>query len=145
MPGLVTCPPARPWPRPVATWPSHIDGLGRHAEALDGYRKCADLQLELARGRPPGTRPNRGHLVAGLLGIAQCHLHLGHVAKAIDAAETMRKVWAGDSRELIEIAVELILCSEAAASDGEARRYADRAMDLLREAVASGFRKPRTP
>ena len=119
-----------------------LDGLGRHAEALEAYRECADLQLELARADDPRIRPNRGHLVAGLLGMARCHLHLGHVAKAIDAAETMRKVWAGDPRELIEIAVELILCSEAAASDGEARRYADRAMDLLREAVASGFRNP---
>ena len=51
-------------------------------------------------------------------------------------------LWQGDPVELCSVAQELALCSVSSQNPLESKRYADRAMALLREAVLAGFRNP---
>jgi tetratricopeptide (TPR) repeat protein len=117
-----------------------LDAVGRHAEALEAYRECARLELELLRGNDPKPPPSRLLLGTGLLGQARCHRHLGRIAEAARVAEEWRALCDGDPMELCSVAQELMHCSQAAEGTAGSRRYADRAMDLLREAVVAGFR-----
>jgi eukaryotic-like serine/threonine-protein kinase len=120
-----------------------LTDLDRHSEALEAYRECADLELELLRKNDPRFRPSRMLLAAGLLGVARSQLYLGHVAEAANAALELRAHWAGDPKELCGIAQELTLCSVAAENDAtQARNFAQRAIDLLREATVAGFHDP---
>ena len=79
-------------------------------------------------------RPNRARVKTGLLGIARCRLHLGQVSEAAEAAEQLNSLCTDDSACRVEIARELALCSVNAKDAAAARRYADRAMDVLRQA-----------
>jgi tetratricopeptide (TPR) repeat protein len=112
--------------------------LGRYAEALEAYRECADL--EVGRKKDPRFPPNRELLKTGLLGMARCCLHLGRVPEAAAAAEQLGSLWDGDPAGLVSIARELTLCSVDAKDRPAAGRYADRAVDFLRKAVAAGYR-----
>ena len=44
--------------------------LGRHAEALEVYRECAGLELELVRTKDSRLSPDRNFLRSGLVGMA---------------------------------------------------------------------------
>jgi hypothetical protein len=64
-----------------------LEDTGRDAEALEAFRACADLELEMARESAPHAAPNRMLLRTGLLGTARCLRRLGDVEGAVKAVE----------------------------------------------------------
>jgi len=114
--------------------------LGRHEEALGAFRECADLELQLLGMNDPRLGPNWARIKTGLLGIARCCLQMGQVSEAAEAAEQLNSLCTDDSACRVEIARELALCSMNAKDATAARRYADRAMDVLKQAGRVGPR-----
>jgi eukaryotic-like serine/threonine-protein kinase len=114
--------------------------LGRDAEALESFRECAELAVELERLKDPRFPTSRELLKNGLLGVARCQRRLGRVLDASAAAEQWNAHWNGDPEDLVEIARELTLCSVSAKDETAIKRYADQAMEFLRKAIAAGYR-----
>jgi len=118
--------------------------LGRYTEALAAYHECAALELELVRKKDPRFAPNYALLESGLLGLARCYRQLGRVS---EATEQLSRLWDGDPRDPVAISRELMLCSVNTKDRLAAEHYTDRAIDLLRKAVAtrsSGLKSLRT-
>ena len=108
--------------------------LGRHEEALGPFRECADLELQLLGMNDSRFGPNWARIKTGLLGIARCCLQMGQVSAAAEAAEQLNALCSDDSACRVEIARELALCSVKAKDATSTRRYASRAMDVLKQA-----------
>jgi tetratricopeptide (TPR) repeat protein len=113
---------------------SGLVDLGRYTEALPAYRECVELELELVRNKDPLFPPSDWLLQSGLLGLARCYRHLGRVSEAAEPLSLL-----SDSKPLkpVAIARELTLCSLDTKDGLAAERYADRAIDFLRKAVAT--------
>ena len=133
-PGRAIRTPAQTWRKPAGDLARGLLELGRHEEALEAFRECADLELELVRMKDPRLGPNRARMKTALLGIARCRLHLGQVSEAAEAAEQLNSLCTDDSACRVEIVRELRICSVKAKDTTAARRYADRAMDVLKQA-----------
>jgi serine/threonine-protein kinase len=117
-----------------------LEDIGHDTEALEAFRACADLELDPARANDPHVPIDHTILRTGLLGTARCLRRLGDVEGAVKAVERLRALGPAEPAELAQVAGELASCSAAATDRAEARRYADAAMDLLRAAIAAGYR-----
>ncbi len=119
---------------------SSLDDLGRYPQALAAYRECADLELELLRKNDPHFRPGYTRLQTGLLGLARCYRQLGRISEAVEAARQLCPPWPNRTPEPIAIARELTYCAVNVQDRAAAERYANRAIDFLRTAVATRHR-----
>jgi hypothetical protein len=73
-----------------------------------------------------------------MISLARCGEH----ERAADMADRIRKGAASDPGSLVDVACTFAVCSGAvAANEGQLReRYAERALEALRQAVAQGYR-----
>jgi serine/threonine protein kinase/tetratricopeptide (TPR) repeat protein len=121
--------------------------LGRKSEAEKYYQESLKGRDKLSHADPTNT--NRQ--LELMLSLARCGQH----AKAAELADAIRKATSGDPAFLFSAACGYALSIPAVApgkendkltSDERAlqQRYADKAMDTLREALAKGFDDPVT-
>jgi eukaryotic-like serine/threonine-protein kinase len=122
--------------------------LGRPAEAVRAYRQAIEHTSRLAAAQPQMKNPRRA-LRGSYRDLAGTLRALGRPAEAAAALFEQPGLWDDDPGALYDLACGLALCIPEAPKDGsvptpeqraERQRYADRAMDALRRAVAAGFR-----
>src|SRR5262249_43128789 len=108
------------WSRALA-----YDQLKKHAEAAKDWDKAIELSPEPEQ---PECRARR----------VNSRLHAGQVVEAVAEAEELTKAWKWSADQWYGFA-----CVYAVASgqvDAKKEEYADRAMELLRQAVKAGFK-----
>jgi tetratricopeptide (TPR) repeat protein len=122
--------------------------LGRPAEAVEAFRRAVEeRRLIVADG--PITKGGRRSLGNEFLDLAEAERALGRPAEAAATLLKLRDLWDDDPDGLYELARNLALCipivaeghaEPIAEQQAERKKYADRAVDALRRAVAVGFR-----
>jgi serine/threonine protein kinase/tetratricopeptide (TPR) repeat protein len=108
------------WSRALA-----YDQLKKHAEAVKDWDKVIELSPEPEQ---PGCRARR----------VNSRLRAGQVVEAVAEVEELTKAWKWSAEQWYDFA-----CVYAVASgqmDAKKEEYADRAMELLRQAVKAGFK-----
>src|SRR5262249_46013824 len=120
--------------------------LTQPEEALATYKEAISLQ-RAALGAAH-TESYRNLLNEHYLNLARLQRELGRHAAAAATTRLRQQLWPRDAEELLSVARELALCvplvgkgkAETSADQAERKRYADQALDALRQAVANGFR-----
>jgi tetratricopeptide (TPR) repeat protein len=122
--------------------------MGRREEALAAYRQAVSEQ-RVALEKVPQVTLYRQRLNTTYHDLAGLLRELGRAAEAADTSEECLKLWPGHVTELYTVGCELALCVRLAGQgraeltarqEAERRGYADRAVELLRQAVAAGFK-----
>jgi serine/threonine-protein kinase len=113
--------------------------LGRDREALEAYRDAVDQQRFLL-AKAPRRAPEREALIACLRDLAQAQRKLGRHAEAAGTVAELRSLWAGEPREMYDIACEFSLCIPITREAALRRKQADQAMEALRQAISAGFK-----
>jgi tetratricopeptide (TPR) repeat protein len=127
--------------------------LKRHEEAVASYREAV-LQHRAAFEKSPSVLASREQLGNALGNLSEALLTLRRPAEAAALARELRALCPQDSDRLYAAARLLASCATLAATDraagprpgpGQAGRLddLDEAMDVLRQAVAAGFRDAR--
>ncbi len=111
--------------------------LGRYTEALAAYHECVNLELDLLRKKDSRFPPDYTRLQTGFLGLARCYRQLGRVSEAVEAAGQLSSPWPNKTLEPVAIARELTFGSVNTKDRAAAERYANRAVDFLRNAIAA--------
>jgi tetratricopeptide (TPR) repeat protein len=120
----------------------------RLPEALAAYEKARDLEEKMIRDYPAAAGRFRGALLDTCYGLTEVQLALGRPADAAATARRRRDLAPNDPDRLYGVACHLALCvpligkgkSEPTAAEAERRRCADEAMEVLRQAVAAGYK-----
>jgi tetratricopeptide (TPR) repeat protein len=121
-----------------------LAALGRHEEAILMYQAAIKHQRRVL-GRFPHFRRSQHFLSIHYQSLATSQRKLRQPANAAAAAREGLALRPNDPNYAYDIACELSLCARVVAgNDGEARaareRYAQAAINVLRKAVAAGFR-----
>jgi serine/threonine-protein kinase len=117
--------------------------LGRREEGLAAVRQALEEhRLTFAQG--PRVARYRKYLSQALAAVADMETRRGGLDEAVAATQERHKLWPGNAAELYAVARQFALVAAQKTPDepsgaGAARRYADLAMDALREAAAAGF------
>jgi tetratricopeptide (TPR) repeat protein len=113
---------------------------GETAEAIRSLRRSCDLRAPLLRdGRDQESRRRR--LSQAYADLARLYREMGQPAEAAAAAAERGRLWPGTAVELAEVARDLALClALVGGSPTERQRYAEQALETLRQAVACGLR-----
>jgi serine/threonine-protein kinase len=145
--------PAKFWPRnmlgtTLGEMAKVLADLGRYAEALKAYRGAVAQHKTLVR-----TLPEVGEYRSRLSGhyqeLAALQRQLRDHAAAVETLLERRKLWPHEPAELFTLARELVSCvllvdqRKAALTPKEKaqrEKYADLAMETLRQAVANGYK-----
>jgi tetratricopeptide (TPR) repeat protein len=101
------------------------DQLKKHAEAAKDWDKAIELSPEPEQPECRASRVNS-------------RLHAGQIVEAVAEVEELTKAWKWSANQWYDFA-----CVYAVASgqvDAKKEEYADRAMELLRQAVKAGFK-----
>lgn len=120
---------------------------GRMHEALTVYQQ-AIVHQQLAYDRAPEVKQYRQFLSNHLFGFSSVSRRLGQPDAAAAAALQRRQLWPGNPTELVRVAAEIAMCIPLLAKgqterspeeQAERSRYADQAMDALRQSIAAGY------
>jgi hypothetical protein len=108
-------------------------------KALQAYRKAVEHHL-VSFGKGPHPRACRNRLTTCYLCIAQIERKRGRLPESIAASRERLKLWPGNPNCLFDVACDVALCLPLAAEQAERSRYSNEVLDLLRQAVAAGFK-----
>jgi eukaryotic-like serine/threonine-protein kinase len=122
---------------------------GRPAEGVMAFRQAIEHTRHITAANPKSRNPLRllGH---HYLAMAGAHRALGQPAEAAATLLEHRELYEGDPEELYNLACGLALCIPAVGQGraeltpeqrAEREKYGDQAVDVLRRAVAAGFRR----
>jgi tetratricopeptide (TPR) repeat protein len=95
--------------------------------------------LRFAFERMPDKRGYRRQLGDQYRNLARVERALGRPAAAAAASRECAELWPNNPDQLYGVAHDLALCVPMVGTD-EQKQYADEALDVLRRAVAAGFR-----
>jgi tetratricopeptide (TPR) repeat protein len=122
-----------------------LEELQRNSEAADTYRKAVQHQTAAHLGAPKVAK-YRQFLSNHYFNLGRVLRRLGQVEQAADVALARRKLWPDNPNYLLAVAEELALADQLLMNSASARprvkRYADDAIDTLREAKAAGLKLP---
>ncbi len=120
-----------------------MEGLGRAADAVEAYQKCAAHQRQVY-SREPGEIKHRNFLDARLRQLSWLLLALGRSGEAVELARERKARWPSDPAVALGVAGELAAAAvsprkgESAISlivNQDRRRYAVEALSALRNAA----------
>ena len=129
-------------------WALTLWALGRRDEALVHLQRAIELQREALTKAPQSLHYRRG-LSVHYAALADLQRQRGRAAEAVAATTERAKLWPNNGGELFRAACELALAAEVVgkgkaelspAEREEHDRYTAMAVELLRQAVASGYR-----
>ncbi len=121
--------------------------MGRYDEAIAEYRRAVALHREAVQRRP-GHFKYRELLGKTYQKMAEAYRAQRRAEDAVAAVREWRRLWTLQAAPLVDVAAELAACIEAVGKEGgpltdadrtQRRRYADEAVDVLRQALALGF------
>jgi serine/threonine protein kinase/WD40 repeat protein/thioredoxin-related protein len=106
-----------------------------YAVAIALRKKALD-QARTAFDRAPQSLDTRGTLSEAYAKLAELHRQMRQPGEAVAATLERAKLWPGmGPLHLYNVACELALCVPLARTETDGKRYADQAMEALREAV----------
>jgi serine/threonine protein kinase/tetratricopeptide (TPR) repeat protein len=124
-----------------------LEEVGRENEAASSYRQAIEHQ-KIAFLKAPDVARYRAFLSKHDYNYGRVLRRLGRSDEAAQVAWERKQLWPGDPQRLFSVAEELALAYSglraAGVEDGRlsAEECASRAIDVLREAVAAGFKVP---
>ena len=121
---------------------------GRLQQALASFQGAINHQSQAINKMPQGAK-YRKLLTQHYAQLAQLQRELGRPAEAAAATLERRQLWPHEPEQLYSVASDLVQCIPlvgrgktdlTSAEQAERRRYADQAMEVLRQAVADGYK-----
>ncbi len=134
-----------------ATWGDigrQLAKLDRFEEAVKAYQQAIQHQ-RLASDKAPQVPRHRELLSLSYQDLANEQRRLSRPADAAATALELRKLWPKNPTELYNVACEVTRCIPLVGKDktnltaeeqAERQKYADQALEVLREAIGSGFK-----
>lgn len=115
-----------------------LEALKRFDEAHATILRALE-QSRIAFERMPDRPTHRDFLGRQYRKLARVERALGRPAASAAAVRELQRLWPTNPNQLYGVAHDLALCVPMVGTD-EQKQYADEAMDVLRRAVAAGFR-----